>query len=232
MGKINKIFNDHDLNSETLQRSFYNRHTILVAIDLLGKLLTYKKEKEIIAGKIVEVEAYLGIKDPSCHAYVGKTNRSKIFWEMPGIAYVFLNYGIHHCLNAITEKPNIPGCVLIRAVEPVIGIETMKNNRNKTIISNLTNGPGKLTQAYGITLEHNRIDLTCSNLRICDFENGSTVLVTSRIGISKAKNEPLRFCEKNNPFVSNQNKKLIHYIEGHANTVKKSFLDETLKVNL
>jgi len=225
-----KIENESDF--KTLKRSFYSRNTILVAIDLVGKILSYSSNQGQFKGKVVEVEAYLGDKDPACHAYVGKTQRSKIFWDEPGLAYVFVIYGIYHCLNVITEEPKIPGCVLIRAVEPLHGINMMKKNRNKSDLISLTNGPGKLTQAFNITLDQNGVDLINSNLCFLDNSSHNEIMVTTRIGISKAKNEPLRFCEYKNSFVSNQNQKSTYHYKGTVEMVKGAFQDGTLKINL
>lgn len=219
-------------NFDKLNRSFYSRNTISVAIDLIGKILSYRTEKAHFKGKVVEVEAYLGDKDPACHAYVGKTKRSRIFWDEPGLAYVFVTYGIYHCLNAITEEPNIPGCVLIRALEPLLGIDIMKRNRNKNDLISLTNGPGKLTQAFGITREQNGMDLIESDLRFFDNSRCDKISVTTRIGISKAIHEPLRFCEHKNPFISHPNRKPTKFYNGSPKEIIDAFQDGTLKVNL
>ncbi|RJS78863.1 DNA-3-methyladenine glycosylase [Methanophagales archaeon] len=220
-------------NIKILQRAFYSRPTVLVAIDMLGKILFHKTSKGILSGKIVEVEAYLGEIDPACHAFRGKTPRTKIFWDKPGIAYIFINYGIHCCLNAITEELNVAGCVLIRALEPIDGIEVMKKNRGVDDLLALTNGPGKLTQALNITLNQNGADLTKSDLTILDNdEEDFCVVVTSRIGISKAKREPLRFYMFGNQFISPPNNKVITFFKGLPTEVKKAFYDGTIKINL
>jgi DNA-3-methyladenine glycosylase len=219
-------------NNKILPRAFYARPTILVAIDLLGKTLLHNIPKGKVAGKIVEAEAYLGEIDLACHAFYGKTQRSKIFWGNSGIAYVFINYGIHYCFNAITEEPNVAGCVLIRALEPIEGISIMKENRKTDDLLSLTNGPGKLTQALGITLKNNGVDLTQEDLLILDNgENDFDIIVTSRIGISKAKNEPLRFYINNNPFVSYRNR-MTKLFEGTSNIIKEAFSNGTISVSL
>lgn len=216
---------------KTLQRSFYARSTILVALDLLGKIVWHNSPKGVIAGKIVEVEAYLGEIDPACHAFYGRTQRARIFWGNSGIAYVFINYGIHYCLNVITEEPAIAGCVLIRALEPIHGIREMKENRTIDNPLSLTNGPGKLTQALGITIEQNGIDLTEGDLLILDNHDCFEVVVTCRIGISKAQNEPLRFYMNDNRFVSNRNR-VKTVFEGTSEMAKAAFCDGTIKVSL
>ena len=189
-----------------LQRAFYQRNTKEVAKELLGKILVRKTRKGIIKGKIVETEAYYGEEDPASHAYRGKTKRSEIMWDKPGIAYVYFIYGNHHLLNVVTEAANRPGAVLIRAVEPTEGLELMKRRRNINNIRNLTNGPGKLTQAFGITIKDNGKDLTYSDLwieegEVNEFEIGSS----KRVGVSKDKKENLRFYIKDNKFVSKKN---------------------------
>lgn len=213
-----------------LPRSFYERPTVTVAIDLLGKILIHRKAEGVVGGRIVEVEAYLGEVDSACHASFGKTPRAKIFWEDPGIAYVFVNYGIHYCLNVITERRDRAGCVLIRALEPILGIEMMIGRRKTQDLLSLTNGPGKLTQAMGINLEQNGINLTQSNLVITGSDQNSYVGVTSRIGISKAKNEPLRFIMNENAFVSNVNARDVVF-EGRPERIKLAFVRRELKVS-
>lgn len=220
-------------STKVLQRPFCSHSTILVAIDLLGKVLLHRTPKGILTGKVVEVEAYLGEIDPACHAFCGRTKRTEVFWGNPGIAYVFISYGIHCCLNVITEEPGIPGCVLIRALEPVSGIHVMKENRGIDDVSSLTNGPGKLTQALGITLSQNGSDLTQGDLVILDNnEDCLDIVITSRIGISKAEEEPLRFCVYENPFVSPQNSRTITFFKGTSEIVKKAFCKGTIRVGL
>lgn len=213
-----------------LPRSFYERPTAKIAIDLLGKILIHRKAEGVVGGRIVEVEAYLGEVDSACHASFGKTLRAKIFWEDPGIAYVFVNYGIHYCLNAITERRDRAGCVLIRALEPILGIEMMMKRRKTQDLLSLTNGPGKVTQAMGINLEQNSIDLTQSNLVITGSDQNFYVGVTSRIGISKAKNEPLRFIMNENAFVSHVNARDVVF-EGRPERIKLAFVRRELKVS-
>ena len=214
-------------NNKILPRKFYGRNTIIVGLDLLGKNLVYNIQGNLFIGKIVEVEAYLGEMDPACHAFNGKTERSKLFWQKSGIAYIFKCYGIYYCLNVITEKVGVAGCVLIRALEPIYGISLMKKNRNTDNLISLTNGPGKLTMAYGINHTLNGIDLTKGNFIINNSPEIPTIVVTSRIGISKAAEEPLRFFINNNPFVSNNNKSKI-YLKGSLENIKKSFKNKSI----
>lgn len=183
--------------------SFYARDTKLVAKELLGKLLVrYTSEGELI-GKIVETEAYYGEGDPASHSFRGKTERSSVMWGPPGIAYVYFTYGMHFLLNVVTEKEGVPGAVLIRALEPLKGIEIMQKNRGKKRLTELTTGPGKLTQAFGINGRFNRQNLTRGNLIITQ-ENRENFEIesTSRIGIKNGLDMKLRFYIKGNPFVS------------------------------
>lgn len=161
-----------------LPRRFYNRPTVEVAQDLLGKLLVHEDR----AGRIVEVEAYLGAADRAAHAARGLTPATKVIYGPPGHAYVYLIYGMHCCLNLITEPDGTPGCVLIRAVAPVRGI------------TGAADGPGKLTRALGITRAGNGRDVTRGSLTVRD--DGvlpREIDVTPRIGITKCVDWPLRF---------------------------------------
>jgi len=190
----------------TLDRSFFNRETRGVAEDLLGKILVRKIENEIIAGKIVEVEAYLGENDPAAHASAGCTERTKVLYGEPGNAYIFKIRG-YHCLNAVTEEVGSPGCVLVRAVEPLMGIERMRKFRGSHIKRDidLTNGPAKLCQAFDIDLNLYGVDLTSgdSTLFICgDLNEKFEIETTKRIGITKAADWKLRYNIKDNSFVS------------------------------
>lgn len=175
-----------------LPRSFYGRETVEVARELLGKLLVHGP----CAGMIIEVEAYLGVGDAAAHSAAGITSRTKAVFGPPGHAYVYLSYGIHECLNIVAEPAGTAGCVLIRALQPVEGLEIMRNRRPPgTKDCDLASGPGKLTRALAITREHYGADLTQGELtvRIPDFAPPISIEVTPRIGITKAVNLPLRF---------------------------------------
>jgi len=188
-----------------LNRSFYCRNTLTVAKQLLGKLLVRELPEGKVAGKIVEVEAYRGSDDPASHAYKGKTQRNQIMFGEGGYAYIYFIYGKHFCLNVTTEKVGVPGAVLIRAVEPVYGIEIMKRKRRTENVKNLTNGPGKLTQAMDITVELNGWDLTRGEkLYICDLDvvEPFEVVSSGRIGVKAGADKPWRFFIKGNLFVS------------------------------
>ncbi len=187
-----------------LGRTFYERNTAVVAFELIGNILTFAQSGKIFQGRIVETEAYFGTKDPASHAFRGPTPRTKVMFGPPGFSYVYFTYGNHHCLNVVTEKESIAGAVLIRALEPLSEIEAMKRNRRMNDIHNLTNGPGKLAQAFGITREDSGKDLTSESFCITAPEETQTlsISVTTRIGISRAKEMPYRFYLSESPFVS------------------------------
>ncbi|OGW86191.1 MAG: 3-methyladenine DNA glycosylase [Omnitrophica bacterium RIFCSPHIGHO2_02_FULL_46_11] len=179
----------------SLDRHFYERNTQVVAFELIGKVLVFKENGTKISGKIVETEAYFGAKDPASHAYRGMTPRNRVMFGAPGVSYVYFTYGNHHCLNVVTEKEGTAGAVLIRALEPMEGIELMKKRRGKANEEQLTNGPGKLTQAFGITREHSGINLTSGSFYIGETGDQEflSIQTAKRIGISRAKDELLRF---------------------------------------
>lgn len=178
-----------------------------VAKDLIGKVLVRRKGKRVYAGIIVETEAYTGSTDAASHAYRGKTERNKYMFSEGGLAYVYFTYGNHHCINVVVEKEYISHAVLIRALEPVQGIEYMKKNRGTDNIYNLTSGPGKLTQAMEIDLRQNGADLRGDELFITEpIEKRKIKIVKSkRIGITKNADKLYRFYAADNPFVSRVN---------------------------
>jgi len=181
-----------------LPHSFYARPTLKVAEDLLGKVLVHRMRQGTTSGVIVETEAYIGEDDPACHASFGRTERSDPLFGPPGFAYVYLNYGVHYLMNAVTEADGYPGAVLIRALQPLDGIGLMKKRRapdGRTIDEhNLCRGPGNLTKALGITIEHNRLDLTSSTLTIEDRGISVGEIATGpRIGIRVAVERPWRY---------------------------------------
>jgi DNA-3-methyladenine glycosylase len=197
--------------SHLLDRAFFIRTPRRVARDLLGKVLIRSTETSTLSARIVEVEAYLGKNDPASHSAAGNTARTSVLFGPPGHAYIYFIYGNHYCLNVSCEPEGKPGGVLIRALEPLTGIEEMAKARGITLhtprdLKNLTSGPGRLAQAFGITRPRdNGIDLTspASSLRIAD--NGfppHKIQITPRIGITKAEDRPLRFFLSGNPFVS------------------------------
>jgi DNA-3-methyladenine glycosylase len=157
-----------------LPRDFYRRPTLEVSRDLIGKVLVHDTPAGLASGVIVEVEAYIGEGDPACHAAPGPTARNAPLYGPPGFAYVYLNYGIHHLVNAVTEGEGAPAAVLIRALEPLDGETLMRRRRARGTgrpadafeHHGLCRGPGNLTRALGIDLGHNRRDLTTGTLRI------------------------------------------------------------------
>jgi DNA-3-methyladenine glycosylase len=155
-----------------LPRDFYARPTLKVTEELLGKVLVHRTRQGVSSGVIVEAEAYIGEDDPACHASFGRTERSEPLFGPPGFAYVYLNYGIHYLMNAVTEADGYPGAVLIRALQPLDGMELMKTRRapdGRAIGEHdLCRGPGNLTKALGITIKDNRRDLSDSTLTIED----------------------------------------------------------------
>jgi DNA-3-methyladenine glycosylase len=176
-----------------LPRAFYARATLDVASGLIGKVLVHETRAGITAGAIVEAEAYIGESDPACHAAPGPTARNAPLYGPPGIAYVYLNYGIHYLVNAVTEPAGSPAAVLIRALEPVEGEALMRRRRARGTgrrpdafaTAELCRGPGNLTRALGITLKMNQYDLTTSALRIEDRGLPARALTWSRrIGIT------------------------------------------------
>jgi len=175
-----------------LNEKFFERDTKKVAKELLGKVLVYGNCK----GKIVETEAYYGTGDPGSHAFKGPTPRSKIMFGPPGYVYVYFTYGNHFMLNFITEENGKPGAVLIRAVEPLEGITAMKRRRKN---DNLTNGPGKLTQAFGID---KKLNGTIGKVYIENSDEKPKIITTTRIGIKAGSDLPYRFYIKDNKFIS------------------------------
>ena len=200
---VNKLKDEkYKMTGSILDAVFYERDTAAVAEELIGKLLvrkyTGKKPASVLSGIITETEAYYGSDDPASHAYRGITKRSRIMFGRPGIAYVYFCYGVHYMLNAVTEVAGVPGAVLIRAARPVAGIKIMMENRKVSDKEVLANGPGKLSQAFGIDLEDNGTDLTLQNsfLNICDCDAGRgniKIKRSSRVGLSRGKNSKLRF---------------------------------------
>jgi DNA-3-methyladenine glycosylase len=184
-----------------LGRSFYGRPAVEVARALLGKVLVHGDA----SARIVETEAYLGLSDAAAHAWRGRTVRTEVLFGPPGHAYVYLIYGIHECLNMVAEPEGSPGCVLIRALEPLTGLEAMHHRRPAAArIEDLANGPGKLTRAMGITRRHNGADLTHGPLTVHEpaVRERFTIAVSPRIGITRNADWPLRFYITGNTFVS------------------------------
>jgi DNA-3-methyladenine glycosylase len=195
------------LNSQNiLNREFYNRDALIVAKELLGKVLVHELYGQKISVKIVETEAYMGINDKAAHSYGGRrTQRVEVMYGGPGFSYIFFIYGIHYCFNIVTREEGNPQAVLIRAVEPIKGLDIIAGNRfgktysqlSKSKIKNLTNGPGKLCKALAIDRNLNGEDLCGKKLYVEEGEGDKFSIVSAkRVGIDyaeEAKDYPWRF---------------------------------------
>jgi DNA-3-methyladenine glycosylase len=210
-----RLLHGRDL-SVKLPRRFYDRPTLEVARDLLGLVLVHNRRGTITSGVIVEVEAYIGESDPACHAAPGPTARNAPLYGAPGHAYVYLNYGIHCLVNVVTESHGSPAAVLIRALDPLEGVDLMRRRRARDAkgrrraargpsiaTHDLCRGPGNLTMAMGITLAENRLDLLGDRLYIDD--RGIEVRDIAwgpRIGIRVGTESPWRAWVRSHPAVS------------------------------
>lgn len=209
------------MGGKSLARDFYARPTLDVARDLIGTVLVHDTAAGRAAGVIVETEAYIGEDDPACHAAPGPTTRNAPLYGPPGLAYVYLNYGIHYLVNAVTEPEGWPAAVLIRALEPLEGIALMRRRRARGTgraaasftDAELCRGPGNLTRALGIDLRQNLRDLTSSSLRIeCPIRNHRSSIFnalewTTRIGITQAADRLWRCSVAGHPAVSGPRKR-------------------------
>jgi DNA-3-methyladenine glycosylase len=213
MSNLGNILNEKGY--EVLPMAFYDRaHVTLIAKELLGKLLTTNFNGVITSGRIVETEAYNGAVDKASHAYGNRrTNRTEVMFGKPGTAYVYLCYGIHHLFNVVTNREEIPHAILIRAVEPILGIDVMQLRTKKQMLDNtLTRGPGNVSKALGIFTYHSGMNLIDSDIRIVDdgFRyRKKEIAVTTRIGVDYAGPDallPYRYIVKNNPYVSGKRK--------------------------
>jgi DNA-3-methyladenine glycosylase len=201
----------YSVSARPLDRSFFARNPRRVARELLGKVLVRNRGNQHLAGRIVEVEAYLGKNDPASHSAAGNTARTAVLFGPPGYAYVYFIYGNHYCLNVSCEPEGKAGGVLFRALEPLTGIEEMARARKVTVkktqdLPRLTSGPGRLAEAFGITrARDNGGDLTSPDSGLWIGDDGfraKNIQITPRIGISKAADKPLRYILAGNTFVS------------------------------
>lgn len=191
------------MKEKVLPRHFYERDTKTVARDILGHILVHDTVQGTLRGVIVEAEAYFGQSDLASHASRGMTKRNAVMFGDAGRAYIYLNYGMHYLLNVVTEKRGVAGAVLIRALEPVEGDELMFDNGKAKSRVELTNGPGKLTKAFGIDQKFNGKSLIESNLFIIEGRKDNFhIKAAPRIGISVAQDSLLRYYIEGNPFVS------------------------------
>jgi len=200
---------------QKIPREFYLRQTLSVARDLLGLFFVRKIGRELLIGRIVEVEAYLGEKDPASHAYRGRTERNEVMFREGGQLYVYFTYGMHFCCNVVTESEGRGRAVLIRAVEPMEGISRMIRNRSASggrapadraaLLRWLCSGPARTCQAFGIARRQNGTDLCAGSIWLArrpkDHERPHIVR-SNRIGISNGQEHRWRFTLKGNPFVS------------------------------
>jgi DNA-3-methyladenine glycosylase len=194
-----------------LPRSFYERPTLTVAEELLGKVLVHRTPAGNAEGMIVEAEAYIGEDDPACHAAPGPTRRNAPLYGPPGFAYVYLNYGIHYLVNAVTEAEGRPAAVLIRALAPTDGIALMEarrsSNGSQIDANDLCRGPGNLTRALGITLADNLVDLISGRLVVEDRDHApASVSWGPRVGITVGVEKPWRCWITGHPAVSRSNR--------------------------
>ncbi|MFA7418417.1 MAG: DNA-3-methyladenine glycosylase [Melioribacteraceae bacterium] len=195
---------------QKLLQEFYNRKVNTVAKALLGKIFVRKDQSLLLSGKIVEVEAYNWQHDEASHSFNGKTKRNEVMFGEAGHLYVYFTYGMHFCANVVTGKVGFGSAVLIRAIEPIDGINIMTLNRlgketiNKKELINLCNGPAKICQAFGINCSSNGINLQADEIFIIDSPEikPSKIISTTRIGIKKSIDLPWRYYIKDNPFVS------------------------------
>jgi DNA-3-methyladenine glycosylase len=190
-----------------ISRSFYEQPTVDVARQLLGKYLVRKHPDGKTVGRIVETEAYVGPHDLACHAARGRTARTEIMFGRPGHAYVYFIYGMYHCLNIVTEEIDHASAVLIRALEPVEGIDLMKKRRRSEELRNLANGPGKLCLALAIDKALNGADMCGGNVLYVEDRGEAKLKIsaTPRIGVDYAgkwKDKPWRFLVRGSEFVS------------------------------
>ena len=182
-----------------LPLAFYDRPVLEVAPDLIGCTLRHRGD----AGRIVETEAY-HFSEPACHAFAGLTPRTEVLHGSPGVAYVYRSYGIHALLNAVVEEDGVGAAVLIRALDPVQGLDAMRGRRGLERPEDLCSGPGKLTQALGIGLDHNGTPLgeAIEILPRAAGEAGPQIVIGGRIGINRAVELPWRFCDAGSRCVS------------------------------
>lgn len=182
---------------EKLNRSFYARPTLEVAPDLLGKFIIYHSPDGRLTARITEVEAYIGKDDPACHAHRGCTPRNTVMFGPPGYSYIYFIYGMHYCINFVTEPEGVPAAVLLRAADPVEGIDHMRLRMPARKDHQLLNGPGKFCKAFTLTRDQNGLDLTGNTLYLEDRNSLVTDIGTSpRIGIRSATDRPWRFFDK------------------------------------
>jgi len=186
-----------------IDREFYVRNTLDVARHTLGKLLVRVQNGVCLSGRIVEVEAYIGEDDPACHARFGRTERNDVMYGVGGFSYVYFIYGMYNMLNIVTEAEGYPAAVLIRALEPVVGIDDMRARRSVKSDVDISNGPGKLCRAMDIGTSHSGLDMTRGELFVANLEWDTFHIGESpRIGIKNGLDRKWRFFVKGNRYVT------------------------------
>ena len=193
-----------------LPREFYLQPTLQVAKQLIGKYLIRRLNRRLLVGRIVEVEAYLGSMDPASHAFKGRTPRNEVMFQQGGHMYVYFTYGMHYCSNVVTEAEGIGHAVLLRALEPIQGLDVMAQNRQTKLESEndrrqLCSGPAKLCKAFSISRNENATDLCGKVIWIVEDTNGArlqSVQRSTRVGITRGREFSWRFYAKGNSFVS------------------------------
>ena len=195
------------MRSRTLPREFYLRPTLTVARDLIGKIIVRSHRGRLVAARIVEVEAYLDRGDPASHSYRGRTVRNDVMFRSGGLLYVYFTYGMHHCCNVVTEAEGRGCAVLLRAAEPLRGIQIMARRRSlrNDEVRNLCNGPAKLCEALNITRKQNGTDLTGGAIWLEEDEDSNErwpIARSARVGIRNGVEHQWRYYVRDNPFVS------------------------------
>ncbi len=200
---------EEQIKGKLLTRAFFERDPVTVSRGLLGKVLVRRATngERMLAGRIVETEAYLGGEDPAAHAFAGATERNRVLFGPAGHAYVYFIYGVHYCLNFSCLRAGEPGSTLVRALEPLAGIAQMEAARKLQELRQLTNGPGKLCQAFGITRTRDNGKDVCSlesDLQVREQREveRAEIAATPRIGITKAAEMPLRFVLQGSEYLS------------------------------
>ncbi len=199
------------LTSPRLTRAFFSRDPVTVARDLLGRILFYRTPEGLLAGRIVETEAYTGEADPASHAFRGRTARNAVMFGAAGHAYVYFSYGVHYCLNVTADAPGVAGAVLLRALEPLAGVEIMRRHGDDGPEVRLLSGPGKIGRGFELDLKDNGRDFTRGSLGLAAGAPVSDheVAVSRRIGISRAVDLPYRFSVIGSRSVSGRRGSLI-----------------------
>jgi len=199
------------LTSPRLTRAFFSRDPVTVARDLLGRILFYRTPEGLLAGRIVETEAYTGEADPASHAFRGRTARNAVMFGAAGHAYVYFSYGVHYCLNVTADAPGVAGAVLLRALEPLAGVEIMRRHGDDGPEVRLLSGPGKIGRGFELDLQDNGRDFTRGSLGLAAGAPVSDheVAVSRRIGISRAVDLPYRFSVIGSRSVSGRRGSLI-----------------------